>query len=136
MPLSLFKFAFSNKYISEDLTINFSYLKKERPTPDPLSEDELSRLVSCCPDTQARNMLILSVYTGLRPGELSAGADPAFIAAQMGRTSSKMVHDVYGSRMPEYDQDQISLLNQKLNQSVPYVSPMCPQAITQNNKLD
>ncbi|OBU04736.1 hypothetical protein AYY17_07455 [Morganella psychrotolerans] len=257
MPLSQFKFAFSNKYISEDLTINFSYLKKERPTPDPLSDDELSRLISCCPNAQARNMLILSVYTGLRPGELtglawedidmvnktimvrrnvcgpskfsypktdagtnriihlvspafdclkdqaahtkltqpvevtvstrefkkfrtdqctfvfqpglvsvnggdskfyspggfsqiwkslirrsgvrhrksyqtrhtyacwmlSAGANPAFIAAQMGHASSKMVHDVYGSWMPENDQDQISLLNQKLNQSVPYASP-------------
>ncbi len=81
MLLSLFKFAFSNKYISEDLTINFSYLKKERPTPDPLSEDELSILVSCCPNAQARNMLILSVYKGLRPGELT-GLAPEVISDQ------------------------------------------------------
>lgn len=257
MLLSLFRFAYSNKYISDDLTIDFSYLKKERPQPDPLSEDEFSRLINCCQNDQARNMLILSVYTGLRPGELiglawedidmvkktlmvrrnicgpskfsypkteagtnrvihlvdaaydclknqavhtkltqqidvtvstrefkkfrtdqctfvfqpslvgvngcdgkyyspggfsqiwkslirrsgvrhrksyqtrhtyacwmlSAGANPAFIATQMGHASSKMVHDVYGAWMPENDQDQISLLNKKLSNSVPYVSP-------------
>ena len=41
----------------------------------------------------------------------------------MGHTSSKMVHDVYGAWMPENDQDPISLLNQKLNDFAPYVSP-------------
>lgn len=55
---------------------------------------------------------------------LSAGANPAFIATQMGHSSSKMVHDVYGAWMPENDQDQISLLNQKLNDFAPYTPPV------------
>lgn len=257
MLLSLFRFAHRNKYIDDDITVDCGYLKKEKPIPDPLTEDEFKRLLIACQNNQSRNMLILSVYTGLRPGELtglawedidlvkktimvrrnvcgpsdfsypktgastdrivsllepafnclkdqslytkmtaqidvkvktrefnkyrtdsctfvfqpsivsvngvitkfyspggfsqiwrslirrsgvrhrksyqtrhtyacwmlSAGANPAFIATQMGHSSSKMVHDVYGAWMPENDQDQISLLNQKLNDSVPYVSP-------------
>lgn len=61
---------------------------------------------------------------------LSAGANPSFIATQMGYSSSKMVHDVYGAWMPENDQDQISLLNQRLSNNVPYVSQMELKLIT------
>lgn len=42
---------------------------------------------------------------------LSAGANPAFIASQMGHASSKMVHDVYGAWMTENDASQIDILN-------------------------
>lgn len=63
---------------------------------------------------------------------LSTGANPSFIATQMGHSSSKMVHDVYGAWMPENDQDQISLLNQRLSNNVPYASP---NGIEINNTL-
>lgn len=42
---------------------------------------------------------------------LSARANPAFIATQMGHASSKMVHDVYGAWMTENDASQIDILN-------------------------
>nr|WP_228519571.1 tyrosine-type recombinase/integrase [Morganella morganii] len=42
---------------------------------------------------------------------LSAGANPAFIATQMGHVSSKMIHDVYGAWMKENDADQIAIMN-------------------------
>ncbi len=55
---------------------------------------------------------------------LSAGANPNFIAQQMGHSSAQMVYQVYGSWMAENNHDQVSLLNQKLSTFAP---PM-PQA--------
>lgn len=55
---------------------------------------------------------------------LSAGANPNFIAQQMGHSSSQMVYQVYGAWMAENNHDQISLLNQKLS---PH-APQMPQA--------
>lgn len=56
---------------------------------------------------------------------LSAGANPNFIAQQMGHASAQMVYQVYGSWMAENNHDQINLLNQKLTEfapSVPHVA--------------
>ncbi|HAT4516327.1 TPA: site-specific integrase [Serratia marcescens] len=55
---------------------------------------------------------------------LSAGANPNFIAQQMGHASAQMVYQVYGSWMAENNHDQINLLNQKLTEFAPSV----PQA--------
>ncbi|AYW93621.1 site-specific integrase [Yersinia pseudotuberculosis] len=46
---------------------------------------------------------------------LTAGANPAFIASQMGHASAQMVFDVYGAWMEEMSSDQISLLNGRLS---------------------
>ncbi|WP_139074210.1 tyrosine-type recombinase/integrase [Pantoea eucrina] len=53
---------------------------------------------------------------------LSAGANPNFIASQMGHANAQMVYQVYGSWMKENDEDQRSLLNEKLNDFVPSLS--------------
>lgn len=45
---------------------------------------------------------------------LSAGANPAFIASQMGHDNAQMVFEVYGAWMNEMNNDQISMLNAKL----------------------
>lgn len=50
---------------------------------------------------------------------LSAGANPNFIASQMGHANAQMVYQVYGSWMKENDEAQRSLLNEKLNEFVP-----------------
>ncbi|WP_164052545.1 tyrosine-type recombinase/integrase [Serratia marcescens] len=52
---------------------------------------------------------------------LAAGANPNFIAQQMGHASSQMVYQVYGSWMAENNHDQINLLNQKLTEFAPSV---------------
>ncbi|KAA5929165.1 site-specific integrase [Pantoea sp. Bo_2] len=52
---------------------------------------------------------------------LSAGANPAFIASQMGHSSAQMVFSVYGKWMPENSGEQVALLNQKLTDYAPYV---------------
>lgn len=52
---------------------------------------------------------------------LSAGANPNFIAQQMGHASAQMVYQVYGSWMAENNHDQINLLNQKLTEFAPSV---------------
>lgn len=50
---------------------------------------------------------------------LSAGANPNFIASQMGHANAQMVYQVYGSWMKENDEAQRSILNEKLNEFVP-----------------
>jgi len=50
---------------------------------------------------------------------LSAGANPNFIASQMGHANAQRVYQVYGSWMKENDEAQRSLLNEKLNEFVP-----------------
>lgn len=50
---------------------------------------------------------------------LSAGANPNFIATQMGHTDAQMVYKVYGKWMSEKSADQVSLLNQTLSRFAP-----------------
>ncbi|EAA5550515.1 integrase [Salmonella enterica subsp. enterica] len=52
---------------------------------------------------------------------LSSGANPTFIAAQMGHSSASMLYTVYGAWMPENSSEQVVLLNQKLSDYAPYV---------------
>lgn len=53
---------------------------------------------------------------------LSAGANPSFIASQMGHASAQMVFKVYGAWMADSSEEQISMLNQKLSDFVPLMS--------------
>ncbi|AVR04050.1 tyrosine-type recombinase/integrase [Pluralibacter gergoviae] len=45
---------------------------------------------------------------------LSAGANPSFIASQMGHENAQMVYEVYGAWIEELNGDQVSMLNNKL----------------------
>ncbi len=45
---------------------------------------------------------------------LSAGANPSFIASQMGHENAQMVYEIYGAWIEEMNQDQISMLNDRL----------------------
>ena len=58
---------------------------------------------------------------------LSAGANPNFIAAQMGHTSAQMVYNVYGKWMSDNNGDQMSIMNANFSEDVPQM----PQAISQ-----
>ncbi|HBW0040619.1 TPA: site-specific integrase [Klebsiella aerogenes] len=59
---------------------------------------------------------------------LAAGANPNFIAKQMGHADSQMVYRVYGSWMAENNQEQVTMLNQKLSD----FAPSMPHAIGSN----
>ncbi|ELY2765897.1 DUF3596 domain-containing protein [Cronobacter malonaticus] len=50
---------------------------------------------------------------------LSAGANPSFIASQMGHASAQMVFNVYGAWMADSSIEQIAMLNQKLADFAP-----------------
>lgn len=50
---------------------------------------------------------------------LSAGANPSFIANQMGHTNAQMVFTVYGKWMSEHDVDQLALLNTNFDFNTP-----------------
>lgn len=52
---------------------------------------------------------------------LSAGANPTFIASQMGHSSASMVYNVYGAWMPECSVTQVAMLNNVLNARAPDV---------------
>lgn len=45
---------------------------------------------------------------------LSAGADPAFIASQMGCENAKMVYEVYSTWIVGMNADQVGMLNERL----------------------
>lgn len=55
---------------------------------------------------------------------LSAGANPSFIANQMGHASAQMVFNVYGAWMADSSAEQIKMLNQKLAD----FAPLMPQS--------
>ncbi|MEQ4740468.1 tyrosine-type recombinase/integrase [Klebsiella michiganensis] len=56
---------------------------------------------------------------------LSAGANPAFTANQMGHENAEMFFTVYSAWMNALDGDQIAFLNQRIGgyNSVPLVTP-------------
>lgn len=58
---------------------------------------------------------------------LSAGANPNFVANQMGHTSSQMVYSVYGKWMSENNSNQMDILNAGFTGDAPYM----PRVISQ-----
>lgn len=50
---------------------------------------------------------------------LAAGANPSFIANQMGHANAQMVYNVYGAWMSDNNQSQVAILNQKLCEYAP-----------------
>lgn len=49
---------------------------------------------------------------------LSAGANPNYVAAQMGHSDAQMVYRVYGAWMSENNSDQLNLMNERLSDLV------------------
>ncbi|HCM1954476.1 TPA: DUF3596 domain-containing protein [Salmonella enterica subsp. salamae serovar 9,46:z4,z24:z39:z42] len=52
---------------------------------------------------------------------LAVGANPNFIAAQMGHANAQMVYTVYGAWMADNNQSQVDILNEKLASFAPRV---------------
>lgn len=69
---AVFQFAVDNGYLQDNPFKGISPLRESRVAPDPLTREEFIRLIEACRSQQARNMWSLSVYTGIRPGELCA----------------------------------------------------------------
>lgn len=66
---------------------------------------------------------------------LSAGANPNFIATQMGHTDAQMVYKVYGKWMSEKSADQVSLLNQTLSRFAPSLPQKHGNSAVENLKF-
>ena len=62
---------------------------------------------------------------------LSAGANPNFIAAQMGHTSAQMVYSVYGKWMTDNNDNQLAILNANFGGN----APQMPLPKTNRNKI-
>lgn len=52
---------------------------------------------------------------------LSAGANPSFIANQMGHVSAQMIYTVYGKWMKENNLDQMTIMNAGFGRDTPYM---------------
>jgi hypothetical protein len=50
----------------------------------------------------------------LPAGFLSAGANPSFIANQMGHENAQMVYEIYATWIEEMNGEQVDMLNSKL----------------------
>lgn len=55
---------------------------------------------------------------------LSAGANPSFIASQMGHENAKMVYEVYGKWVGEKNQNQVDIINSNLPDALPPLRPL------------
>lgn len=55
---------------------------------------------------------------------LAAGANPSFIASQMGHENAKMVYEVYSRWISDNDNDQVTMLNSRMPTTLP---PACPK---------
>ncbi|WP_249534077.1 tyrosine-type recombinase/integrase [Escherichia coli] len=69
---AVFQFGVDNGYLADNPFKGISPLKESRTIPDPLSREEFIRLIDACRNQQAKNLWCVSVYTGIRPGELCA----------------------------------------------------------------
>lgn len=67
---AVFQFGVENGYLAETPFKGMQPLRETRVRPDPLTRDEFVRLIMACRHEQNKNMLSISVYTGIRPGEL------------------------------------------------------------------
>ncbi|NJQ18690.1 tyrosine-type recombinase/integrase [Pantoea sp. LS15] len=54
---------------------------------------------------------------------LSAGANPSFIATQMGHDDSRMVYEVYAKWIGDMDKDQVAIINKRILANMPPSRP-------------
>ncbi|WP_370605518.1 hypothetical protein [Citrobacter braakii] len=50
---------------------------------------------------------------------LMAGANPSFIASQMGHEDARMVYEVYSKWIGDMNQDQVNMLNNQMPTALP-----------------
>jgi integrase len=63
---------------------------------------------------------------------LMAGANPSFIASQMGHEDARMVYEVYSKWIGDMNQDQVNMLNNQMPTALP---PGRPQGIGSMKKV-
>lgn len=66
------RFAEQNGYTRNNLADELRPAKKSTSDPDPFTLEEFKRTQAACTHESHRNMITLMVYTGMRPGEVSA----------------------------------------------------------------
>ncbi|QPK02420.1 tyrosine-type recombinase/integrase [Enterobacter mori] len=62
---------------------------------------------------------------------LSAGANPSFIATQMGHEDSRRVYVVYAKWIGDMDKDQVTIITNRITTGLP---PSRPQSVTNTKK--
>jgi integrase len=58
-----------------------------------------------------------------------AGANPSFIASQMGHEDARMVYEVYSKWIGDMNQDQVNMLNNQMPTAMPPGRPQGLEAL-------
>nr|WP_154325092.1 site-specific integrase [Pantoea sp. 201603H] len=66
----MLSFAQSNGYIKTNPAASVKPMKKSRPEPDPITQEEYARLMQVDCHVQIKNIWTLALYTGMRHGEI------------------------------------------------------------------
>lgn len=61
-----------------------------------------------------------------------AGANPSFIASQMGHEDARIVYEVYSKWIGDMNQDQVNMLNNQMPTAMP---PRPPKALVALKKF-
>ncbi|USH04091.1 site-specific integrase [Grimontia kaedaensis] len=69
---SVFGYAILNEFCDQRVLRGIKELKSPRTIPNPLSQDEFTRLIDACKNQQDNNLFTFAVYSGIRHGELMA----------------------------------------------------------------
>lgn len=56
---------------------------------------------------------------------LAAGANPSFIAEQMGHENARMVYEVYSKWIGELNRNQVDMIDEKMKSEMPPLRPLC-----------
>jgi len=56
---------------------------------------------------------------------LTAGANPSFIAAQMGHENAKMVYEVYSKWIGDSNRNQVDIIDEKIKNEMSPIRPLC-----------
>jgi integrase len=55
--------------------------------------------------------------------DVDGGANPSFIASQMGHEDARMVYEVYSKWIGDMNQDQVNMLNNQMPTALPQDAP-------------
>lgn len=90
-----------------------SRLKLSKNDPDPLLLHKYQALITTLPRSQAL-IIIVAVYTGMRPGEIGALA---------WEDDAHMVYEIYSKWIGDINQDRVNMLNNQMPTALPPERP-------------
>lgn len=104
------KYIIKNNYTKHDLLSELSYAKGSWTDPDPFELTEFQRTINACLNDTHRNLITFAIYTGVRPGELSALAWEDIDFTKKTATISRALSD-QELKLPKTNKTRVILLS-------------------------